>query len=138
MTEEAWFTDAADAKRYIAEVARVWVGWLAGLAALALSRGAMAVIFGLALLVAMFFLVSPLQQRVQDRFEDSRRADRPQQRRFLSARDRALRDLTYGRKPFAEAIQVSNSWAGLKLIPWLVTIATFVGAAFIAVAWFEG
>lgn len=136
MSDEAWFEDEADAKKYLGEVARIWLVWLGGLIALAASRGFLAAVFGVALLVVMFVLISPLQNRVHERFGDLRREEAPVERSVLAARDRALRDLTYGRRPFAEALATGSMWPGLKAAPWLVTIATFVAAAVISIRWF--
>lgn len=138
MTPDGWFDDEADAKRYLGEVGRLWIVWLLGLAALAFSRGLTAGAVGLALLVAMFILMSPLQNRVHARYGDDEKARRVAARQTLSARDRALRELTYGRAPFAEAIDKRGMWSGYKAIPWVVIAATLIAAGLVAVTWFEG
>jgi hypothetical protein len=126
-----WFSDAADAGRYIREVGRLWFFWLLGLGLLAMTRGIAAVVAGVALLIAMFLLMQPLQQRVQARFgaAESRKIVFGES---LSARDKALRQLTYGRRPFAEAVAVRGLWPALALLPWVVIVATLVAAAVVA------
>lgn len=138
MTSEAWFEDEADAAKYMGEVGRLWAVWLLGLGALAISRGPVAVVVGIALLVALFVLMSPLQQRVQARHGEDANARKIGRRATLSSRDRALRDLTYGRAPFAEAVDTRTMWSGLKLVPWVVIALTLLAAAVVALAWFEG
>ncbi|MCP3973699.1 MAG: hypothetical protein GY720_04320 [bacterium] len=138
MTIESWFDDAVDAKKYMGEVGRLWSVWLLGLGALAFSRGLTAGAVGLALLVAMFILMSPLQNRVHTMYGDDESSRRVARRQTLSARDRALRQLTYGRAPFGEAVDKRDLWSGLKAIPWVVILVTLVAAALVAVAWFEG
>lgn len=140
MTDSAdtWFADEADAKTYIGEVGKLWLAWLVGLGALAFSRGVTAVIVGIALLVALFILMSPLQNRVQDMFGNDPDGRAIPKRETLSSRDKALRELTYGREPFAEAVDKRGMWSGLKLIPWVVIFATLVAAALVAIQWFEG
>lgn len=138
MGDSAWFADAADAKRYITEVGRIWFVWLLGLAALAFSEGIVAVVVGLTLLVVMFFLMSPLQNRVHDRFGIDADGHAIPKRESLSSRDKALRELTYGRATFSEAIDKSGLWGGIKVVPWVVIVATLAAAAIVAVNWFEG
>ena len=135
---ESWFADEADARKYIGEVGRIWFVWLLGLGALALSRGVTALVVGLALLVTMFILMSPLQNRVQERYGNDPDGRRIPKRETMSARDRALRELTYGRAPFAEAVERRGMWPALKLVPWVVIVATLVAAAIVALQWFEG
>ena len=53
-------------------------------------------------------------------------------------RDRALRELAYGRAPFTEALTKRGLPAVLRFLPWAVIIASFVAAAGMALAWFEG
>ena len=110
MTTEGWFDDEADAKRYLGEVGRLWTVWLLGLGALVFSRGLTAGVVGLVLLVAMFILMSPLQNRVHDRYRDDEESHQVAKRQSLSARDRALRQLTYGRAPFGEAVDKRGLW----------------------------
>ncbi len=140
MTEsaETWFVDQADAKKYIGEVGKLWVVWLLGLGALAASRGVIAIIVGVALLVALFILMSPLQNRVQEKFGSDPEGRSIPKRETLSSRDKALRELTYGRAPFAEAVDKRSMWAGWKAVPWVVMIATLAAAAVVAIRWFEG
>ena len=137
MSPDGWFEDAADARKYLAEVGRLWAVWVGGLGALALSRGGVAFLIGGALLLVMFVLMKPLQQRVQTRFGTDSAARKSEPRRTLSARDKALRQLTYGSGPFAEALSKGGLPSALKVLPWLVIGATLVAGAFVAVAWFE-
>lgn len=138
MTDEAWFEDEADAREYLGQITRLWLVWLLGLATLLATRGGVAIAMGAALLVTMFILMSPLQQRVQDRFGLDREARKVAARETLSTRDRALRQLTYGHRPFTEAVDRRGLWNGLKTVPWIVRGATLVAGAAVAVAWFEG
>lgn len=137
MSQDDWFADGADARRYLAEVGRLWLIWLVGLGALALGRGLIVLVIGVGLLVVMFMMMSPLQDRVQARFGDGSSARETALRRTLSARDSALRQLTYGTRPFAEAVEKAGLPRALNLVPWLVIVATLVVAAFVAVAWFD-
>lgn len=132
---DPWFEDAADAKQYMGEVGRLWVVWLVGLGALAVSQGGVAVAVGVALLIAMFVLMSPLQQRVHARYGTERDARKLPPRATLTARERALRQLTYGRRPFAEAVEMRGLLGGWKAVPWVVMAATLAAAAAVAVAW---
>lgn len=137
MSQDDWFADVADARSYLAEVGRLWLVWLVGLGALALGRGLIALVIGVGLLVVVFLLMSPLQDRVQARFGDDLAARQTAPRRTLSARDSALRQLTYGTKPFVEAIAKAGLPRALNVIPWLVIVATLVAAAVVALAWFN-
>jgi hypothetical protein len=38
---------------------------------------------------------------------------------------------------FSEAVATGGLWRVLKLVPWLVIVATLVAAAFVASAWFD-
>ena len=137
MTTEAWFEDAADARKYLAEVGRLWFVWLVGLGALILMKGGMVFVVGGALLVAMFVLTNPLQQRVHARFKDDADGRKVAPRQTLSSRDKALRQLTYGPKVFSEAVTTGGLWRALNVVPWLVIAATLVAAAIVAITWFE-
>lgn len=137
MSDEAWFADEADAKQYLGEVGRLWAVWLVGLGVLATSRGLVAAAIGIAMLVALFILMSPLQNRVQERFANDTTARKIERRKTLSARDRALRDLTYGRAPFAEAIDKRGIWSGFKVLPWIIIVATLAAAAIVGINWLQ-
>jgi len=136
--DDSWFSDAADARQYIGEVGKLWFVWLLGLGALAASSGVAALVVGVVLLVAMFILMSPLQNRIQERYGSDPDGRTIPKRETLSSRDKALRDLTYGRAPFAEAVDKRGLWAGLKLVPWVVVITTLVAAAIVAIQWLGG
>ena len=138
MSAGAWFEDAADARKYVAEVSRLWFVWLVGLVALLRTSGRLAFAVGAALLVAMFILMQPLQQRVQERFEGDSAGRRVPPRQTLSSRDKALRELTYGRGPFAEAVTKAGLRRALIVFPWLVIMATLAAGAAIAVVWLSG
>ena len=138
MTPEAWFADAADAKKYVGEVGRLWVVWLLGLIALLRSTGGLAFAVAGALLVAMFILMQPLQHRVHELFEDDSDGRHVPPRQTLSSRDKALRELTYGRGAFAEAISKAAWWRPLAAIPWVVIVLTIAAGAAIAVEWLSG
>ena len=138
MTPEAWFVDAADAKKYVGEVGRLWLVWLLGLIALLVSAGGVAFAVAGALLVAMFILMQPLQQRVQGRFEGDSDGRAVPRRQTLSSRDKALRELTYGRAAFAEAVSKAGWWRPLIAIPWVVIVVTLAAGAAIAVEWLSG
>ena len=134
---EPWFDDSNDATAYLGEVARLWAVWLVGLGALAFAKGMVAVVVGVALLVALFVLMHPLQRRVESRFGDSAEAKRPQTR-SLSKRDTALRELSYGPRPFAEAIEKTSMPSWLRFAPWVVVAVTLVAAGIVAVQWLGG
>ncbi len=138
MSAEDWFDDATDARKYVAEVGRLWFVWLAGLGALLRTGGGLAFAVGAALLVAMFILMQPLQQRVQERFEHDSAGRHVPPRRTLSSRDKALRELTYGRGPFAEAVAKAGFWRALIVVPWVVIVVTLAAGAAIAVEWLSG
>ena len=138
MSAEDWFDDATDARKYVAEVGRLWFVWLVGLGALLGTSGGFAFAVGATLLVAMFILMKPLQQRVQDRFGSDSAARRVPARQTLSSRDKALRELTYGRGPFAEAVTKAGLRRALIVFPWLVIMATLAAGAAIAVVWLSG
>ena len=133
-----WFLNEADAGKYLGEVGRLWAGWLIGLVALGLSRGGVAVAVGVAFLVVLFVLMGPLQNRVADRFEGDAAAFKTARGQILSKRDRALRELAYGRAPFAEALAKRELPPALRFLPWAVIIASFVAAAGMALVWLEG
>ena len=134
---EPWFDDSADASAYLGEVARLWIVWLLGLGALAFTDGMVAIVVGVGLLGALFVLMHPLQRRVQSRFGDSLEAKRPQTR-SLSKRDRALRELSYGPRPFAEAVDKTSLPGWLRFVPWAVVAVTLVAAGVVAVQWLGG
>lgn len=133
-----WFLDATDAQKYLGEVGRLWVGWLVGLVALGLSKGGVAIAIGVAFLVGLFVLMAPLQNRVGDRFAGDAAAFKTARGQILSKRDRALRELAYGRAPFAEALSKRELPPALRFVPWAVILASFAAAAVMALAWFEG
>ncbi len=138
MTPEAWFVDAADAKKYVGEAGRVWIVWLIGLMALLRTSGGRTFAVAGILLVALFVLMQPLQQRVQDRFEDDSDGRNVPRRQTLSSRDKALRELTYGRRAFSEAVSKAGWWQPLTAIPWVVIALTLAAGAAIAVEWLSG
>ena len=133
-----WFLNEADAGKYLSEVGRLWAGWLIGLVALGFSRGGVAIVVAVAFLVGLFVLMGPLQNRVAERFEGDSAAFKTARGQILSNRDRALRELAYGRAPFAEALVKRELPPALRFLPWAVIIASFVAAAGMALAWFEG
>lgn len=138
MSADSWFEDAADARKYVAEVSRLWFLWLAGLVALLRTSGGLAFAVGAGLLVAMFILMQPLQQRVQERFESDSAGRTVPPRQTLSSRDKALRELTYGRGVFADAVTKLGWWRALVVVPWVVILVTLAAAAAIAVEWLSG
>lgn len=136
MTGKAWFTDEADAKRYIGEAGRVWVVWLVGLGVLSLTEGVASAVVGGALLVVMFIVMSPLQNRVHEMFAPDQDGPPDHGHEPFGPRDKVLRQLTYGREPFAEAVDKRGLASILKAAPWVVIAATLVMSAVLAIKWF--
>ena len=134
--ERRWFTDGADARKYLGEVGRLWGLWIVGLAALAVSGGPVAVIFGLGLLVALYVQMGPLQRRAKARFAEETAATGKD--RGLTRADRALRELMYGTKPYAEALETAGVWSGLRVVPFIAWVATVIAGIAVVVAWIKG
>ncbi|HDL42118.1 MAG TPA: hypothetical protein ENG98_03810, partial [Actinobacteria bacterium] len=99
--ETSVFHSPSDARKFLGQIARVWVVWLALLAILAFAVSPWNWAIGGVLLVALMFLIVPIQQRVdrdvpQDGFDENRAS------LFLgrgTRRDRALRAMLGGAGP---------------------------------------
>ena len=63
MDADAWFPTPAEARSYLGELGRLWLGWIAGLAVVALLDGWLVVAGGVALMVLVVWLIRPLQAR---------------------------------------------------------------------------
>ena len=126
--ETSVFHSPSDARKFLGQIARVWVVWLALLAILAFAVSPWNWAIGGVLLVALMFLIVPIQQRVdrdvpQDGFDENRAS------LFLgrgTRRDRALRAMLGGAGPMANALRVSGAdprWVWLRHLVFVATVA---------------
>lgn len=134
-----WFTGPEDARGYLSELGRLWGGYVVGLAALVVLQGAILIVASIALLVALFVLLRPIQARA-GRVEDGNRPVDGSQGRLSGPRTRrevALRELAFGSGPLREAIEkwgASSVWLWLrKVVVWL-TIGAFVAVVILLFA----
>ncbi len=139
MSESSWgFADGSDAHRYLSDVARLWLGWLAGLAALMFTQGWLVVAAGVVTVGALLFLARPLQIRaaalvpkdtlVGSRFNVVGRG---------TERDKVLKALAYGREPLEEAVALSGSYTWLPRARSLMIAATIVAFVFVLLTTFS-
>jgi len=124
---EAWgFATPADARAYLGEVGRLWLGWIVGLAALVFLEGWPVVVAGVAVMLTLVWLIRPLQART-DRLipEDTAAAGGHGKRAgWGSSRDRMMRRLAFGVEPIAAAVDVAGAGRWWLAARWLVIGAT--------------
>ncbi len=135
MDGDTWgFSTAADARAYLGEVGRLWLGWLAGLAVLVLSTGWGVVIGGVAVMLLLVWLSRPLQART-DRLvtEGATGSGASAASGWGSDRERAMRRLAYGAEPLAAAVAVAGAGRWWLAARWLMLGVTV--AAVLIVVW---
>ena len=59
------FDDPDDARAYLREVGVLWVTWIVGLMGLMLTHAVVLVVWGVVVLVALYFAVRPLKRRAE-------------------------------------------------------------------------
>jgi hypothetical protein len=118
------FADRDDARSYLAEIGRLWTGWLITLFFLMTMRGLALLAVAVVGLIVMYTLAKPIQQRVYDRYPE----DEPLSRGGTK-RDRALRGLVYGTEPLRTALALAGSsprWVLARHVVVAATVAGFV------------
>ncbi len=128
------FAGAADARRYLSDVLRLWSGWLLGLAALLFTEGWWVVIAGVLTIALLLFLARPLQARAAGLVpEDTLVGSRFNVVGRGTARDKALQAYAYGREPLEEAVRLTGRGGWMLIVRPLmiwVTIAAFLYVLF--------
>jgi hypothetical protein len=135
-----WFSDADDARQYLAEISRVWAVWLIGLAALFAVTNWWVLLAGAVVLSFLVWLIQPIQRRAH-RIDDPGEIVEGSGGRFGGARTRgemALRVLIYGEAPLKEAIDVYGVWGGWLWVRRAVVAATAVAFAVVLLDIFQG
>jgi len=125
------FVDAADARAYLADLVRLWVGWLVALAALLVFDGLMLLVTAVGVVVGWFVLARPFSRRAAALAgnEPSPAAGQEDATAQGKERDRYLRELTSGRAPLEAAVRdagVSERWVYLRYVVIAATIVGFV------------
>jgi hypothetical protein len=135
MDGDTWgLTSAAEARAYLGEVGRLWLGWLAGLAVLVLSTGWGVVIGGIAVMVLLVWLSRPLQARTDRLVADGVvGGDAPSSAGWGSPRERTMRRLAYGAEPIAAAVELAGAGRWWLAARWVMIGATV--AAVLVVLW---
>jgi hypothetical protein len=135
MDGDTWgLTTAAEARAYLGEVGRLWLGWLAGLAVLVLSTGWGVVIGGVAVMALLVWLSRPLQARTDRLVADGVvGGDAPSAAGWGSPRERTMRRLAYGAEPIAAAVELAGAGRWWLAARWVMIGATV--AAVLVVLW---
>ncbi|MEN8233395.1 MAG: hypothetical protein ABFR89_00550 [Actinomycetota bacterium] len=123
-----WFSDADDARRYLFEIARLWVVWVVGLVLLFAVDGWMVLLAGIVVIAVLVWLVQPIQRRAAD-IDDPGEFVEGSGGRFGGKRTRkemAMRVLLYGKAPLVEAIEEFDAWFGWVWIRQIVIATTAV------------
>lgn len=126
------FGDVDDARAYLGEVGRLWLGWLAGLGVLVLSTGWGVLIGGVAVMVLLVWLSRPLQART-DRLvaESTPGAGHREAAGWGSERERTMRRLAYGAEPIAAAVELTGSGRWWLVARWVMIAATVAAVAYV-------
>jgi hypothetical protein len=135
MDGDTWgLTSAAEARAYLGEVGRLWLGWLAGLAVLVLSTGWGVLIGGIAVMALLVWLSRPLQARTDRLVADGVvGGGAPSAAGWGSPRERAMRRLAYGAEPIAAAVELAGAGRWWLAARWVMIGATV--AAVLVVLW---
>jgi hypothetical protein len=131
MTHEDWgLTEEADARTYLAEVGRLWITWVVGLGALALTDGWLLLASGFVVIAALLWMARPLQRRAADLVQDDRVTEGEKSLVVArkTERDLALRALAYGEAPLRRAVDLAATgswWLTARVVVIGLTIAAF-------------
>jgi len=119
------FAGPEDAAAYRREVARLWGGWLLGMAALMLAANWVVLLAGIGVLVAIVVFARPLQARAATIVPDD---DVPEPgisaALHRSRRDRVLRELAFGEAPL-RASGGGTAWVWARRIVVGLTFGAF-------------
>jgi hypothetical protein len=131
MVDNEWrFADEADAARYLAEVRRLWLAWLLGLAGLMFAEGWWVIVAGVVTVGLLLALARPLQARAAAIVpEDTLVGGKFNVVGKGTARDRVLKQLAYGRAPLERAAEVAGrgGWLiGARAVMIGLTVLAFV------------
>jgi hypothetical protein len=121
------FSDPADARAYLGELARLWSAWLGGLVVLVFTRGWVTVATAVLVMVALVRLTRPIQRRVDRHFPVETTGGEDARRRRTD-RDRMLRALSYGSEPIREASDLTSAgfrWLAMRLVVLCATVGAF-------------
>ncbi len=130
--QDDWgFTDPADALRYLGELRRLWVLWLAGLALLMSAPGPSMVFVGLGIAGLLVLLSRPMQRRATRvvPFNSVRGSRWSPLLGRATARDHALRSFLYGVEPLAVAVDMTGRspwWLAARRLVVVATVTAFV------------
>ncbi|MEN8113004.1 MAG: hypothetical protein ABFS21_01340 [Actinomycetota bacterium] len=135
-----WFSDADDARRYLSEIFRLWVVWIAGLILLFAVKGWTVLLAGIVVIGVLVWLVQPIQRRAGG-IDDPGEFVEGSGGRFGGKRTRkemALRVLLYGKAPIVEAIEEYGAWSGWLWVRQAVIATTAVVFAIVFLDVFAG
>ncbi len=130
-SEEFGFTDAADARRYLIDYARLWGSWVVAMALLFTTSGAATLVAGIGALVALVAFAIPMHARARRLVEEDEVVGTGWQIATGrgTKRDRAQRALTYGEAPLKEALSLagmSEAWLWARRFVVALTVAVLV------------
>ncbi|HEY5728061.1 MAG TPA: hypothetical protein VIV08_05565 [Acidimicrobiia bacterium] len=133
MDGDTWgLTTAAEARAYLGEVGRLWLGWMAGLAVLVLSTGWGVLIGGVAVMVLLVWLSRPLQARTDRLMAGGALVvDAPSPSGWGSPRERTMRRLAYGAEPIAAAVELAGAGRWWLVARWVMIAATVAAVAMV-------
>jgi len=140
-SEDDWgFTDPADAHRYLGELRRLWVLWLAGLALLMSAPGPSMVFVGLGIAGLLVLLSRPLQRRATRivPFNTVRGSRWSPLLGRATARDKALHAFLYGVEPLTVAVEMTGRSPWWLLARRLVMVATLAGFVLVLLGFVTG
>ena len=127
------FTDGSDARSYLADVARLWGGWVVGLAALVVLRGPVLAGVAIIVMVGMLWLSRPFHRRAVAWIEEDEVVGSRLEVAFGrgTRRDRMLRSLMYGDGPMRDALRLAGMPSQLIVLRGTIVVGTVAAAAVI-------
>lgn len=123
------FADADDARSYLRDVTKLWLGWLVTLLALVTLGGYFLVITAFAVVVVWLLLARPMQARAAKFVPEAEDGASWQETALRNKqRDRAVRELAAGKAPLEAALHTAGLSPVLAYARWImvaVTVAAF-------------
>lgn len=127
------FTGPDDASRYLADVMRLWIVWIVGLAVLMTNSGTILIVGGIAVIGLLLWFARPIQRRAERLVPVDTAIDRGSLRGKTTTRDRALKAFAYGDEPLRAAVEMTGSsrvWLGVRMAVLALTAVAFAFVLF--------